>query len=217
MGQTDDQHNQRPDAWQQWYSVTEHTPDADMPHLAELFKAQAVSRILDLGCGVGRNMIYFAERGFEMYGLDFSPYAIERAKQRLEEAKLRADLQIGGMAEQLPYPDGFFDAVLSVRALHHADVATIQNIVGEVHRVTRHGGYVYVQVPMIEKVLKYVEQGGEFSEIEPGTYVPLDGPEKGVPHHNFTEQEIRQVFRNFRIESLKTRDEHYNLLAVRWS
>ena len=39
-------------------------------------------------------------------------------------------------------------------------------------------------------------------EIEPGTFVPLSGPETGLPHHIFSEEELRTEFRDF--HSLET-------------
>jgi SAM-dependent methyltransferase len=59
-------------AWSFWYSKKEETIDEDIPQLAEFFRNKGVSKIFDLGCGTGRHTIYFAEKGFETYGFDFS-------------------------------------------------------------------------------------------------------------------------------------------------
>jgi SAM-dependent methyltransferase len=59
-------------AWSFWYSKKEETIDEDIPQLAEFFRNKCVSKIFDLGCRTGRHTIYFAEKGFETYGFDFS-------------------------------------------------------------------------------------------------------------------------------------------------
>ena len=56
----------------------------------------------------------------------------------------------------------------------------------------------------------------EYAEIEPNTFVPLEGPEKGLPHHIFSEQEYGEVFRAFNIIELSTRgDRVITLLATK--
>jgi len=46
-----------------------------------------------------------------------------------------------------------------------------------------------------------------YEEIEPGTYVPLAGTEKGLPHHIFTEDELWREFEHFQIQEICPRDE----------
>jgi len=45
-----------------------------------------------------------------------------------------------------------------------------------------------------------------YDEIEPGTFVPLEGSEKGLPHHIFTEKELFREFENFQIQEISLRD-----------
>jgi hypothetical protein len=50
--------------------------------------------------------------------------------------------------------------------------------------------------------------------MEPGTFLPLTGPEKGLPHHYFKKLEIPQIFTNFSIIDLHIdKANHYSLLA----
>ena len=51
-------------------------------------------------------------------------------------------------------------------------------------------------------------------EVEPGTFVPLDGPEKGLPHHYFQKSEIAPLFASFEILGLDVDStNHYSLIA----
>jgi SAM-dependent methyltransferase len=201
------------EAWKSWYSKTEEKIDEDIPRLEKIFRKNDVSRILDLGCGTGRHTVYFARRDFKVYGFDVSLTAVKRAKERLRKENLYADLRVWDMSNTFPYEDGFFDAVISIRVFHHSRMQTIRKVVREIERVTKTNGFVYVQVPTYEKVLRLKQEGGKFNEIEPGTFVPLEGPEKGIPHHNFKKEELLELFENFRIDEIRVRDEHYCLLG----
>jgi len=107
-------------AWTYWYPGKEEIVDENMPKLEKIFRDNGVSRILDLGCGTGRHVIYFAEKGFDVYGFDFSPYAIQRSVERLKQRKLHAHLMIWDMSTRFPYEHEFFDAVIAVQVIHHA-------------------------------------------------------------------------------------------------
>ncbi|PIR07436.1 hypothetical protein COY65_01505 [Candidatus Jorgensenbacteria bacterium CG_4_10_14_0_8_um_filter_39_13] len=206
-----------PDAWEYWYPAKEEKVDKDMPLLGKEFWKHNVSRILDLGCGTGRHAIYFAQRGFEVYGFDLSRKAIKQAKEKAKEKGLRINLRVCDCRKTFPYPDGFFDAVLIVRVIHHYPTKIILQIIKEIERVLKVDGYLYIQVPTFARVSGYAKlaekEGSPQIRLEKGTYVPTVGPEKGVPHHGFTRKELRESLRNFRIKNIILRDRHYNLLG----
>lgn len=183
-------------------------PHEDMPGIVQLLKNKGADTILDLGSGTGRHVVYLAQSGFSVFGLDSSPEGIAITRRWLAEEGLEADLQLQSMVEKLPYGDAFFDAVISIQVIHHADIGTITSIVQEVTRVLKKGGFLFVTVPKLKN------QGETFEQIEPHTLVPLDGPEKGLPHHYFTPEELREVFGDFEVTDihLDTAD-HYCLSA----
>src|SRR5512133_3839919 len=69
-------------------------------------------RLLEVGCGPGANLWFFARGGFDTYGVDGSPCASERAQKRLDAdcAAWKGELRVGDIAE-LPYPCDLFDGV----------------------------------------------------------------------------------------------------------
>jgi ubiquinone/menaquinone biosynthesis C-methylase UbiE len=76
-------------------------------------------RVLDLGCGTGTYAVALGERGFDVTGVDFAPMMLRRA-----EAKAGSMLghgvrfEVGDFNRPLAFPDGAFDQVLCVCALH---------------------------------------------------------------------------------------------------
>jgi SAM-dependent methyltransferase len=132
------------------------------------------------------------------------------ARQWLLEEGLTADLRIQDITRKLPYEAEFFDALISIQVIHHATVATIQKIIREIERVLKREGFIFITVPKLKN------QGKEFEEIEPNTFIPKDGREKGLPHHYFTPEELRGFFENFHITDIHLdRINHYCLSAFK--
>jgi SAM-dependent methyltransferase len=185
-------------------------PHADLPGLALRLKSEGATRILDLGCGTGRHTLFLAARGFSVAGLDNSPQAIAATQSWLDEQGLTADLHLGSMAEPLPFEDRCFDAAICIQVIHHARLGTIRVVVRELARVLREGALLFVTVPRLRN------QAQAFEEIEPRTFVPLDGPEQGLPHHIFTLEELREVFAAFVIEDIHVDAiDHHCLTAIK--
>jgi 2-polyprenyl-3-methyl-5-hydroxy-6-metoxy-1,4-benzoquinol methylase len=117
------------DAWLYWYWGKEGKIEEDISQLVKRFKDSHASKILDFGCGTGRHAIYLARNGFNVYGFDQSERAIKRATVLLQAEHLNAHLKVWNMTTlPLPYQDEFFDAVIAVRVIHHAKLATINPI-----------------------------------------------------------------------------------------
>jgi SAM-dependent methyltransferase len=96
-------------------------------------------RLLEIGCGPGANIWFMAREGYSVCGIDGSATAIARARQRLTDEGLMADLQIGDYA-QLPWPDSTFDGAIENVSLYCNPSAAIELALNEVHRVLRPGG-----------------------------------------------------------------------------
>ncbi len=201
----------RPNTWENWYSRKEGTVEPEIPRLVELLGRKEAPRILDFGCGAGRHTVYFARKGFEVYGFDASEEALEHAAKALERESLRANLRVWDMTKPLPYEDCFFDAVLATRVMHHTYVKNIRKIAKEINRTLKKEGYLFLQVSAFsnEEKSRPRQKGWEFEEPEPRTYVYLGGEEKGIPHHHFTKEELLKLFKNYSIEDFHSKTEHY--------
>jgi ubiquinone/menaquinone biosynthesis C-methylase UbiE len=171
-------------------------PDPNLLAHTDFFRRNHVSRVLDLGCGDGRHLIFLGKLGYEMYGLDFAPTALNHSKERLDREGLQVELKCGDMS-QLPWPDQYFDAIVSIRVLHHNTIVSVRKALDEICRVLRPGGYVLATVAKAPPPRDWKE--GHFARTGPQTYVPLKGHEKGLPHHFFTEPELRKLLSGFTI------------------
>ena len=118
-------------------------------------------KILDAGCGGGRNMHWFVQNNFEIYGIDSSEAAI--VNLRNEYPTLPAEnLQVSPL-EKLPFPDNFFDHVISSAVLHFAASTThFKAMMGEMLRVLNPNGTLFIRMTSdigIEDKVKLLANG----------------------------------------------------------
>ncbi len=172
-----------------------HDPHPDMEKISELFKEKGVKRVLDLGCGTGRHLIFLSKKGFEVYGMDASPKALVMAKEWLIEQNEKAELHLNKMEHKFPYNDNCFDAIISIQVIHHNLIKDIIFTVKEIERILKSSGLIFITFPRLGGGSR--GDNWELKEIEPRTYIPQSGKEKGLPHHFFTLEEINQVFNSF--------------------
>ncbi|MBV9576460.1 MAG: class I SAM-dependent methyltransferase [Gammaproteobacteria bacterium] len=99
--------------------------------LVEQYGLKAGDKILDVGCGKGFLLFDLTKivPGLEVYGIDVSPYAIAHSKE-----EIRHRLQIGN-ATSLPFPESYFDLVISITTLHNLHNYDLDIALREVERV----------------------------------------------------------------------------------
>jgi len=99
----------------------------------------AGTRVLDVACGTGNTAIPAARAGGVVAGIDIAPNLLEQARKRASAERLQIDFQEGD-AEQLPYPDGAFDVVLTMFGAMFAPRP--EQVAAELVRVSRPGGLI---------------------------------------------------------------------------
>ena len=97
------------------------------------------SRLLDVGCGAGQLALIAARAGANVTGCDISTNWLEKARERAAAEGLSVDFEEGD-AEELPYADGQFDAVVSLIGAMFAPRPEL--VAAELKRVCRSGGMI---------------------------------------------------------------------------
>jgi len=95
--------------------------------------------ILDLPCGTGRLILPLVEAGLDVWGADISEHMLQEAKRKLESSGQGHLVDHLGChdAENLPYPDGKFEGVISLRFMAHLPPEVRQRVLVEMKRVAR--------------------------------------------------------------------------------
>jgi tellurite methyltransferase len=106
-------------------------------------------RVLDAGCGGGRNLIYFLRCGYDVCGVDLSTEAIAHVRALADglAPHLPADNFRVEAVEDMSFDDGDFDVVISSAVLHFArDEEQWQGMVREMWRVLKSGGFFFARL-----------------------------------------------------------------------
>ncbi len=138
-----------------FYRVFSAAYDILNPHLyTDSMRAEAVSlfshsahlRVLDVGCGTGYTTVGILDGSdaCEVIGLDMNPRQLHRAAQKLKPERVRTSLSRGD-AENLPFQDATFDAVVSVGAVEY--FPDPEKALSEMARVAKANGKVVVGGP----------------------------------------------------------------------
>jgi tellurite methyltransferase len=108
------------------------------------------SKILDAGCGSGRNLVYFLRENYEVFGVDQNPDAVEYCRQLATQLAPNlapeSNFQIAPI-EKMPFADKTFDLVISNAVLHFADNETHFNqMFDEMWRVVCPNGILFARL-----------------------------------------------------------------------
>ncbi len=170
-------------------------PQPEVVDLATRLKAKGGRRVLDLGCGMGRHLLWLAAEGFQVSGCDVSPTAVAACRDALKASSLRAGIVCADMTA-LPFKTSVFHAVIAWDVVFHSTVRGILATIQGVHRSLSDNGLFLVTFNSIESSdrlrARRAVATSEGEELEPETYVvPGDPLDKALPHHYATEREIR--------------------------
>lgn len=129
---------------------------------AWLAKTTPRGRLLELGCGAGRDCAYLANLGMRASGIDFSRKALVKAAQ---VSGSRVMLAQQTLSQGLPFARDTFAAVYAHLSVHYFDDELTAFIFSEVHRVLRLNGYFALRVKSVDNELY-----GQGVELGPDMY-----------------------------------------------
>jgi len=106
-------------------------------------------KILDAGCGEGRNLIYFMREGFTVYGIDENPVAIKylHTLARTINKSIPVENFQPGDLRDIQFPDENFEVVISSAVLHFSEGKNdFQKMFSELMRVLKPGGILFLRM-----------------------------------------------------------------------
>ena len=168
------------------------------------FDRNGETKILDLGCGAGRHVFFMGREGIVPDGIDYSEAGIQFTKESMNEygmSNYAENMRVGSLT-QLPYKDIFFEGVICYGVLYYLNTEEIHKAVDEMKRVLKPGGKILLVVRTTED---YRFDDRQLIDGESNTIIISEenanrcaNSENGMLMHFFEEEELRQLFSDFK-------------------
>jgi SAM-dependent methyltransferase len=170
--------------------------------LSEILEFDKMNKVLDAGCGIGRNSIYFAKKGCNVYAVDFSEVALNQLQSAAVKAGIRSKICACrcSLEAPLPFRTNHFDLVIdSYVFCHFIDDDLKKRYREELFRVVKPGAFVFMSLFSAEDSYYRAMTA---KEVKDRTIV-VD-PHNGIAKQLYTESQFKRFFS-------ETFDVHYYL------
>ncbi len=161
------------------YRTVGHTLNTSpAPEVIAAAKMLKSGKVLDIGCGLGRNSLYLAKQGFDVTAIDLSQVAIQMLREEATQRGVQINAIIGDVKQALLPTD--YSLIICTRTLQHLEVANSQW--------------------MIKRMQEKVIPGG-LNVVTVYCHGPLEDDRIFTPGHFFNKNEIRDLYKDWKIVS----------------
>lgn len=180
-------------------SLNQLLGNLDIYLLDQILKGRFVKdmKILDAGCGEGRNLVYFLREGYQIFGVDQNPIAIQMARIQARTIWLDYDIHRfqTALIEDMPFHKEAIDAIISSAVLHFArNTGHFYKMMDEMMRILKPGGFLFLRMTTgFGGILEESTSRGE------GVYLLPDGSERFI----LTGELLLQIQERYRLHHLE--------------
>jgi len=194
--------DQKP-VWERKHAAHEHENLRHLPSpLAELIepKLPPHSNILELGCGVGRDAVFFTSKGHDVIATDSSETVIKQDQEHFPDTGV--EFGVLDMREPLPYKSETFDVIYSNLALHYYSHKQTREIVEEIAGKLKSNGLLVFACKSVDDF-----HHGNGMEVEKNIFVSKSGHVRHLFSITYTKQLLEGLYD---IDLLDVIEEEYN-------
>jgi len=184
-------------AWD-WEKVADdfwHEPSEDVYYYLHRWKEKGFKTILDMGCGMGRHCILFAENGFNVTGFDLSEYGLGILNKKAEKKNLSITVVHGDVVD-LPFEDNRFDAILAYHSVYHVDSKGMERVIANIKRILKPGGEVYITL-ISKSTWSYSANSPDVMMVDENVRLKEEQEGNFLPHFYVNAQDILTLFKDF--------------------
>ncbi|MGH7065702.1 MAG: class I SAM-dependent methyltransferase [Stellaceae bacterium] len=207
------------EAWDVRWATPEGRADWLVPHpavaaIVPVLEARGARHVLDLGCGVGRHALFFAENGFAVGAIDGAAAGLDFARREAAARGLSLSLRQAD-ADVLPFAEETFDYVLSWNVIFHGTMGDAGRRLAEIWRVLKPGG-LYQGTMLSKRDVQF----GRGEATAPDTFIRGSDAD-AHPHYYCDLAGLAALFAGFELLSLSQEDQrragswHWHILAER--
>ena len=208
-------------AYQYWNTewdnknVTEKWTVAEPEVLATFEKIGKSKKILDLGAGVGRHSLPFAQNDCEVTAFDAAESGLASIEQLGRKNGVFIKTVLGKM-DQLPFANDYFEHVLSWNTIYHGNHDILIDTVNEIKRVLKPGGTFHGTM-LPQRRIELLKNEYDCKEISKNTWIVNSDSEsdKAHPHYYCSANELTAIFKDFEFNWL-TMKEHDTPNSWHW-
>ena len=175
-------------------------PSISAVKATKFFKEKNIKNIVELGTGLGRDAVYFAQKSIKVQALDYSKIAIESITKKAEKLSLTELIkpEFFDVRKKLPFEDnsieGCFSHMLYCMALSNSDLENLNN---EICRILKPGG-----------INIYTARHTDDGDYKNGIHIGEDLYENdGFIVHFFSKEKVNQLSKGFEVLNIEKFEE----------
>ncbi|MFC1726896.1 class I SAM-dependent methyltransferase [Patescibacteria group bacterium] len=180
-------------------------PAPEIYPLLKRWQKKKFQRLLDLGCGIGRHAVLFAQGGFKVDACDLSQDGINKVNELAKQNKLNISTKVTDMLS-LPYEDNLFDCLVAFNVIYHADDKGVVKTISEMKRVLKKKGEAFVTFNSKNSTSFKAESNKRLSE---NTVIKTEGNEAGIPHYYADKADVEKLVKDFKTIEFSYKEEYY--------
>lgn len=160
--------------------------------------------LLDLGCGDGRDSIFFAKQGYEVTAADVSPIALQILRRKIKEEKITNINVMEQDILKIDFPEDSFEIIYAHLSLHYFLDKQTTEIIKKIHKILKKEGFLFIKCKSTED-----EEFGKGEMLEKNVYVM----EENYVRHFFDEEYMKEKLQLFKIIQIEKTKGTYEGLA----
>ena len=198
--------------WEKNISEEWLKPSMESYYYANIWKDDNKTRLLDLGCGLGRHSMLFYDYGFKVTACDITPYCLKylrdwQIKRGISFPVVECDML------DLPFANNSFDAIYAYHVLSHTNLEGFKKLFKKIYDILDNDGEIFFDV-LSKKCDLFTTSG--YPKLDSNTILSKSENELDVPHICFDYEELVDILSDFILLDVKeVRSTHNNRLDNR--
>jgi len=187
--------------WKQiWNRDNRLSPNSFAKRSFITIKNRPLKTLLDVGCGMGLDSIFFAQNGLKVTAIDFSETGIEKLKQTVKGKKIKNIIPMLGDISSLKFSANSFGVIYAHLSLHYFDDQTTTKIFDRLYKILKLKGLFFIKCKSTDDHLY-----GKGKKIEKDMYM-----REGHIRHFFSKKYMAEKLKKFKVLKIRKTSSTYH-------